>query len=321
MTLLPGTPVASRFGRRAPARILLITVTLALVAALLAFTPTPGTAAAPRDPSMDLPEPPARCLLPSGAISPEVRPCWITKPRSNRPTIVLWGDSHAIQMLPAVQKAIRGRNVNLAMLGLGACPPLKFGPSREVCKDFNADALRFVTTLQGRQFPVRVILGANWQGYINLHRELFIDKTLDPDDVADFVVETARVFPGRAPALVRTLGKRGVHVDVIGETATVPATGLRKCRAGETPFVCDLPRRKALPSEQATRSWLRKIMLPLPGDARLIEFNRAFCNARVCSGRKNGIYTFFNDLHISATRAKTLKRFFVPSVDRLKRQR
>ncbi|GAB2777255.1 hypothetical protein GCM10027020_33280 [Nocardioides salsibiostraticola] len=312
VTLLPGTLVASR----------LASLTLALVAALLAFAPTaPGQSPAARHPSQDLPQPPARCLLPSGAISPEVRPCWVNKPRANRPTVVLWGDSHAIQMMPAVQRAIRGRNVNFAMFALGACPPQKFGRSKDICKEFNYDALRFVTRLQERGDPVRVILGANWQGYRTLHRKLFITKTVDPADVTDWVVEIARVFPKRAPSLARKLGRMGVHVDVIGETATVPDTGLKKCRAGEEPFVCALPRNKALPHEADTRAWLRGIMRPLPNDARLIEFNSVFCNRRVCRGRQDGIYTFFNDLHISATRAKTLKRFFVPSITRLKNQR
>ncbi len=320
--MLPGTPTASCLPRRSPASALLATVTLALVAALLAFAPAaPAQSPESRHPSQDMPEPPSRCLLPSGAISPEVRPCWVTKPKANRPTVVLWGDSHAIQMLPAVEKAVRGRNVNLAMFGLGACPPQKFGPSQDICKDFNADALDFVTRLKAGGYPVRVILGANWQGYRTLHRRLFVTKTLKRREVVDWVVEVARVFPKRAPALTRKLGRMGVHVDIIGETATVPEKGLKKCQAGEEPFVCALPRNKALPHEASTRGWLRSIMRPLPPDARLIEFSSVFCSARVCRGLQDGIYTFFNDLHISATRAKTLTRFFGPSVTRLKAQR
>ena len=322
--LLPGTLAASRLSpRRRPfSLVLLAVITMALVAALLVLAPTaPAQSPAARHPSQDLPEPPARCLLPSGAISPEVRPCWVTKPQRNRPTVVLWGDSHAIQMMPAVQKAIRGQKVNFAMFALGACPPQKFGPSKDLCKDFNADALDFVTRLKKGNYPVRVILGANWQGYRTLHRRLFITKTLDPDDVVDWGGEVARVFPQRAPGLVRTLGRLGVNVDVIGETATVPEKGLKKCRAGEEPFVCTLPRNKALPHEASTRAWLRETMRPLPKGARLIEFNKVYCTKRVCRGKQDGIYTFFNDLHISATRAKTLKRFFSPSINRLKAQR
>ncbi len=287
---------------------------------MLLFVPSSGAVSGGADPTADWPDPPARCLLPSGAISPHLRPCRVNRFRPNRPTVVLWGDSHAIQMMPAVEKAIRGRGVNFAMFALGACPPQKFGRSRDLCKSFNADALRYVTKLQRRGKPVRVILGANWHGYLQLHRELFVTKTVDPADVTDWVVEVARVFPRRAPGLIRRLGRLGVDVDVIAQTATVPEKRPR-CAAGETPYVCDLPRHRALPHERRTRSWLRAAMRPLGRGARLIDLNRAYCNTRVCRGKKRGIYTYFNDLHISATRAKTMKRFFVPTITRLNRSR
>ena len=285
----------------------------------------PAYAASSDHPSQDLPKIPKRCSEGSTYINPDVRPCEVNRWQPGRPTLVLWGDSHALQMMPAVKKAVAGRGVNLAMFSLGSCPPLKFDKARSnaevTCKDFNADALDYVTDLRRRGKPVRVIFGALWQGYRNLHKGLFETKTLDRADYPGYVVEVARIFPNRAPALLRRLGRIGVGVDVIGQTATVPVKGLRKCSAGEKPFVCDLPRRKALPEERATTAWLDRVMRPLNQRARLIDPNTAYCNQQICRGRIKGIYTFFNDLHISATRAGTMKQHFLPSVRALRRQR
>lgn len=296
-----------------------------LMLGLLASLGTSTSYAADRHPSQDLPVIPKRCSEGSTYINPDIRPCEVNRWKAGRPTLVLWGDSHALQMMPAVKKSVAGRGVNLAMFSLGSCPPLKYDHARSdpdvTCKDFNAEALAYVTDLRRRGEPVRVILGGHWRAYRWLHRGLFESETLNREDFPSYVVEVARIFPKRTPALLRRLGALGVDVDVIGQTATVPAMGLRKCQAGETPFVCDLPRRKALPEERATSAWLADVMGPLTGGSRLIDPNTAYCNAQSCRGRKNGIYTFFNDLHISATRAGTMKRYFTPAVRALKRQR
>lgn len=305
---------------------LLIAALWALLLPLLSPLALAGPAyAVPSDhPSQDLPKIPKRCSKGPTSINPDVRPCEVNKWQPGRPTLVLWGDSHALQMMPAVRKAVAGRGVNLAVFSIGGCPPLKFesapSDSDVTCKDFNADALAYVTDLRRRDKPVRVILGGLWQGYRNLHEGLFETKTLDRRDYPNHVVEAARIFPTRAPALLRRLGQLGVGVDVIGQTATVPVKGLRRCSAGEKPFVCNLPRRKALPQERATTVWLDRVMRPLNRPARLIDPNTAYCNQRICKGRINGIYTFFNDLHISATRAGTMKHRFLPSVRALRRQ-
>lgn len=298
-----------------------------VVVLLLVSTSFTATSAAPGKPapSQDLPVIPARCSKGASYINPDIRPCQVNRWKAGRPTLVLWGDSHALQMMPGVKKAAAGRGVNLAMFALGSCPPMKYdkvgSKARVGCAGFNADALAYVTKLRRQGKPVRIILGGFWQGYRNLNDGLFVSKTLDRSDYPDFVVQAARALPQRTPALLRRLGSLGVEVDVIGQTATVPTTGLRKCRAGETPFVCDLPRRKALPQEKATSAWLARVMRPLTARSRLIDPNTAYCGTQRCQGRKAGIYTFFNDLHISATRAAAMKRYFLPAVRALRRQR
>ncbi len=295
---------------------------LGLVASLCAVSGT-AQAAKPDRPSQDLPVIPQRCSVGYPYLNPDIRPCPVDRFRRNRPTVVLWGDSHALQMMPAVKKAVAGRGVNFAMFSLGSCPPLKYdraGKNAQVtCKRFNADALDYVARLKRRQKPVRVILGGHWQAYRWLHRGLFVTGRLHREDYPHYVVEIARVFPQRSRGLFARLGRMGVDVDVIGQTATVPDR-VRRCGRGEKPYVCNLARKQALPNETATKAWVRTSMRRLRPGARLIDPNRAYCNARMCKGFKDGIYTFFNDLHISATRAATLARFFRPSIKALARR-
>jgi hypothetical protein len=51
-------------------------------------------------------------------------------------------------------------------------------------------------------------------------------------------------------------------------------------------------------------------MKSLAGRPRLIEVNDAFCDRDVCHGMVDGVYTFYDDLHLSATNVRTLRPYF-----------
>ena len=55
-------------------------------------------------------------------------------------------------------------------------------------------------------------------------------------------------------------------------------------------------------------------MEPLVGKGRYITTNGPVCSVKLCHGMVDGIYTFFDDLHLSATRSRTLARYFKLSV-------
>ena len=102
-------------------RLLLLSLVCALVASVLQAAPT---AASAPDPLTDKPKLPASCIREPGGMTYKAGPCYLTKFRKHRPTVVLWGDSHSWQQLPALRPLARLHDVNLVMFMLGGCAPI-----------------------------------------------------------------------------------------------------------------------------------------------------------------------------------------------------
>jgi hypothetical protein len=291
-------------GLLAPAVALLFLATLLAVA--------PAASARVVDPAQDHPVLPDSCIDEGQLVPQHAVVCHLVPFRKGRPTVVLWGDSHAWMFIPALVRAGRNRNVNLDAFVLGACPPLKvaepapgehFGSK---CERSNYNTLQYVLDLQRRGQRVRALLAANWVGYRQIYRES--EGGTRETDYEPYAVEMSLLFHRGTPAIFRTLGAKGVDVDVVGQTLTVPRPAA-DCPAGEEPYVCPMPRDQAIPEEQATRDWLEARMsrLAYPG---YIEVNDAVCGTWWCDGYRDGIYTFYDGLHLSATRSRTLADYF-----------
>ncbi|GEP32318.1 hypothetical protein NSZ01_00860 [Nocardioides szechwanensis] len=289
---------------------------LALALAVLATLTAPASLAQARvDPSTDYPRLPPRCEGDLHKIPTKPGVCFVTEFRKARPTVVIWGDSHAWQYVPALQAAAKARRANLVGFFMGGCPPVKVplqappGGYASICEKHNAMAMKFVKKLEAGPQDVRVVLGSSWAGYRRADREIKAGAGEAYYGYNDWVKQMVALFMRSAGPLFPALGKVGVDVDVIGQTATVPRS-LAPCATGEDPYTCDLRRNSAIYDEYKTRKWLRGLMKELAGKPRLIEVNDAFCDDYVCHGMVDDVYTFYDDLHLSATKVRQLRPYF-----------
>ncbi len=179
MPLLLGDPYAARRPRppRRHSRALLVALVLALLATLAGPLPS-AQAQRVADPTTDFPRLPPRCEGGVHKIPTKPGPCFVTEFRTSRPTVVLWGDSHAWQYVPAVQAAAKARHANLVGFFMGGCPPVKvpLKPPPDgygsICEKHNAMAMRYVKKLQRGPQDLRVVLGSSWAGYRRADREI-----------------------------------------------------------------------------------------------------------------------------------------------------
>ena len=90
--------------------------------------------------------------------------------------VLLWGDSHAIALLPAYEQIASARNVRVHAAVHSSCPPLLRAPSasdqrgRRECGDFNRAVVDALDTID----PALVILNAYWthpDGAIDVPRQ------------------------------------------------------------------------------------------------------------------------------------------------------
>jgi hypothetical protein len=284
---------------------LLTALALALVAsALVTVSAAPSGAVKPRNDHATMPR---ACVAPADLIPQKPTVCELNDVRDDRPTVLLWGDSHAWQMIPGLRRAAAKTDVNLVTIVMGGCPPmdnaLRPGEPAPSCFQSNQLAIDYARDLVASGEGHRVLLAASWQRY----RQALADKD------RSFTGEMARAMRKATPRLMRTLAAMGASVDVVGQVATVPARKPR-CRQGNLPYACDLKRGAALQDSVGTKRYLVRLMQPLAANAALINVNGFFCKGPVCRGKVGRLYTWWDDLHISATMSRKLRGYLKPTV-------
>jgi hypothetical protein len=302
-----------------PVVLVVLAVLASLVLALTAATPA---RALPAD-EVDSPTMPADCFGPAQTAG-EPTACTYSGFKKKRPTVVLWGDSHAWMYIPALRQATRGRDVNFVSFVAGSCPPIATNSTPATgysgkCERSNVNALRYVKRLERRGSEVRVLLGSNWSGFRMAYRRIALEQVGVDAGYDDYTRQMVALSHEGTPRLFQRLGRLGVDVDVIAQAATIPDRVL-PCAAGDDPYACEIPRWRALPEERRTESWLRSQMDLLTGDSRYITPTDAYCNSLVCGGNVGGIFTWYDPLHLSATRTKNLASYFAPTIRALTRR-
>lgn len=288
---------------------LLPALALALMTALIAsvlvgLTAAPAQAVKPKN---DHPTMPRSCVDRADLIPQDPTVCELNSFSSSRPTVLLWGDSHAWQMIPGLRRAGNKKDVNLVAIVMGGCPPmdnaLKPGEPAPGCYQSNDLAIDYARDLVAAGKGHRILLAASWQRY----RQALEDKD------RTYTGQMARASRKATPRLMSTLSDMGASVDVVGQVATVPAARA-KCSRSNQPYACDLPRKRALADSVSTKRYLTQLMKPLASDASLINVNGYFCQGKTCAGMVGKTYTWWDDLHISASMSRKLRGFLKPTV-------
>ncbi len=287
---------------------------LALVTAflgvLLALLAAPPADAMQPDPAHDYYEIPQGCAGPARPDAQSPNGCRLTEWRKSRPTVLLWGDSHAWQNIPALMRAARAENVNLTAFVMGKCPPSKIRIQQRYpgkCEQSNALALKYVRDHDRDAQPLQVILGSHWAGF--RQAAAYLEQTGNPPPgYDDFDLRMLKLFRDHTHKLFPALVKSRARLAMIGQTAT--------CVEGASaPLRCTLPRSKAILHEGATRRWLAR----LSNGAPQIDVNQGFCGPTRCRGRIDGIYTWWDWGHLSKTRDYLLAPYFRPLLHDLRR--
>jgi hypothetical protein len=273
----------------------------------------PAAAAAKPDPTKDFARMPRKCVDPKLLIPQKPVKCHLNGFKQGRPTIVLWGDSHAWQMIPALRGAARDRNVNLVAFLMGSCPAMDpaLTPQQRhggvpACLISNDRALRYVTELKSQKKRVHVLMGTYWARYLHVLRT---------GQGSEYEREMAGYWKKGGPRLFRTLGRLRVGVDVNGMMPAVPPNA-KDCYTDKYyAYDCDLSRAKALRSEKSNKRWVKRQMRALSGKPRYVNAAK-MCTNKKCFAKPDGVYTFWDFQHISATMSRKLSYVLDQTVTR-----
>jgi hypothetical protein len=239
------------------------------------------------------------------------------------PTLVLWGDSHAWQLIPALEAAIGHRKINLVAFLFGGCPPMDPGldTPAEVraagpCRQTAHKALTYVTNATRKQLDIRTVIAGGWELYRYALHPLGPDEAGWREHTSESIAGAAALAAVGLPKLFQVLGEVGARVDVVGQMPTVPENA-PACPRSETPYECDLPRAAALPEASANRRALKYLVSQLRRPAQLIEPSKFFCDSYGCAGRVRSASAWYDDTHISLSLSALLGSYFATAVQRL----
>ena len=263
----------------------------------------------------DYPELPEECVPPGSIIQPRPMLCRLNEQESGRGTVVIWGDSHAWMYIPALEKAAEDADVNLVAFNQGSCPPFDATDLPiNSCVRGNLLALDFIEKQVEKRRPLKVVLGASWEIYFQGKRiNLMIARGGNPAHER-YVDAITPLFQAGGASLFDKLGELGVSTDVIAPVAEVPRNA-PLCEARLHLYNCDIDEEISMAADLVAREWLEEQMDKLAGEPRLIDVNESFCDDKFCRAEVDGVLTYFDNNHLSASFAKTLGSYFEESVE------
>jgi len=274
----------------------------------------------PRRGAIDFPWLPDRCYDDAHGGATRTTPCRINRFDPARPSLVLWGDSHAQQYLPPVRSALRERDVNLVLFTSGSCPPAWVARRRAAypsCEAKNRNALDWVRRHRADGQRVTVLLSSSWSRWRALYRVVRADERAGrPPSYDDAILRVIELSHEATPPLFRSLGRLGVRVDVVGISGGYPPRDKAPCEEGDDPYRCPLPRGDVIGDEVATERYLARQVRKLRAGHRFVDTSDAYCDASQCFGTVDGLATFYDSAHLGKSFTSTLTSYFEPTARR-----
>ena len=198
--------------------------------------------------------------------------------------VILAGDSHAAQWLPAMEQVAKANGWKLTLATRSACMPVPFMTgdndveTKVLCSEWGKQVLD-----QIERDPPKMIIWSNFRGQRIWPTG---DKASDKQATGDAIAE-----------LWTGWRKRGISVVAIADT---PYFGRDPSKCTSTPDRCVAKRKKALQADPVGMAHEREPEVPL------IDMNDALCDRKVCPAIIGNVVAWRDRHHITATYSRML---------------
>jgi peptidoglycan/LPS O-acetylase OafA/YrhL len=205
---------------------------------------------------------------------------------------LVWGDSHAMALLPAYEKLAESHHLRLYYAVHSSCRPLlglkvRNDSARLTCARFNAAVAQAVRRLD----PRLLILNAHW---------IDTNEDLVPQSIADSVPGESNFSRGLR-ATLRETGSTGRSVCVVQDVPTLkyemPNALFVARRRGIDEDFLKLTRTQALEQYRAPESDIRE--LEQRGVLRAVDLKERLCAGSWCSIEADGNLLYWDAEHLS----------------------
>jgi len=224
------------------------------------------------------------------------------------PLQLVWGDSHAAALLPAIQADARRYGIPVWLASLSGCPPIMSQQVRSQCQDFNTQTLETI-----RQHKIRdVVLAARWSLYLYGEEDGDRQHVLyGKDSLAQAEQQVARDLT-RMVANLRATGARvwifkEVPMQRQGTVSRLSSLAMIGRSAAEVG--------RPIADHQARQRFLASLFNRLSaGDPQVHVLDPAalLCPDGICHAELDGYSLYMDENHLSDQGGERMKRLLAP---------
>jgi peptidoglycan/LPS O-acetylase OafA/YrhL len=250
--------------------------------------------------------------------------------RTSRPKLLLWGDSMANRLSPALNRWLesRGDPIGLEQITKSACPPLlnalptlpgvRSWAPYESCKNVNLFAVSHIA--DSKPGPVGVILSAAWWPRATDFdlRNIDSSEARHSFDVgARSTDQSLQILEFRLRETLLAISKSGARVVLMLQSPILLADKSNK--ALDVPLCLlrreehDCTMRRAL--HDSLSSQVNHILTAVASEfvnVKTLDLTEYLCNEEVCPGRIDGVVVYTDYEHLSASMSRALGERLAP---------
>ncbi|WP_341960743.1 acyltransferase family protein [Pseudomonas sp. RC10] len=224
------------------------------------------------------------------------------------PVQLVWGDSHAAALLPAIEADAKRYGVPVWLASLSGCLPILGHETRPQCQDFNQATLQSI-----REHKIRdVVLAARWSLYLYGEEDGDMQHVLYPDDRRSVAEQEV----GRdLTAMVHTLREAGARVWIFKEVplqrqgtvarlASLAMVGRSAERLGR-------PIAEHLARQQFLNTLFTHLSQQDP-NVRVLDPAPLMCPGGICRAEFDGYSQYMDENHLSDKGGERMKPLLAP---------
>lgn len=223
-------------------------------------------------------------------------------------TRLVWGDSHAAALMPAIESGARREGRPVWLYSMSACPPILSDDPRQRCKDFNEQTMEQVRRLQIKD----VVLASNWSLYV-YGREDGDKKVLlnARDNTAQSEARMASAIEARVAAIRATGAQVWLFKEVPLQRKGAISRLTSLARIGRSAEGLGRPLDEHLARQHFLSGLFDSMSAADPG-VHVIDPTPLMCADEVCSIEVNGHSKYKDEDHLSDTGSARLSPLFTP---------
>lgn len=239
--------------------------------------------------------------------------CRLVQPWPGHAHLLVWGDSHANALVPALAELGRRHGVGVTQATYSSCPPFLDAGVAHVrgstyCREFNQQVLGSIK----ERGITRVLLAGYWTTYFPSRAEPLLSRLLDPysgahDLAGGNAAQNERAFSAALGRTLHTLESLGVEVWILrqvpDQNVLVPLALSRAAARGQE--YEDL----GVTSAEYRRKQARvDLLFDMYGSsAHLVDPAELLCSSGICRCSAGGQALYIDANHLSPTGAGLLK--------------